>query len=268
MSSCSYFAPKSQNDVIAMDTLTVDTVCPLYRNYPKPACHLQMRVVVPEESVSPELRQSIVHFLSDLMNYTDDEGNAPADAETLVRGFTQAYLINYMREGKEAIENYDNDTLAVSTWMSYEENLDCQVTYNEGGMVCYRVQTYNYTGGAHGSTSVDCAVYDCQQMRRLHLDDVVGEESLPSVAELMRKSLMERYAVTSVDELVERGFFAPQDIEPTQNFLIDGDGIVWCFDPVTLAPYSEGVIEVAVSWDALYPYISAESPVLALAKEK
>lgn len=266
-SSCKLGTQTPLNEGLLLDTLTVDTVCPLYHNYATPACRLKMTFEAPSSDVPADIRRHFDFLVADMLGYADEDGQVPeGEVVDLLEAYTRSYLFSYLQEGKEAIENYDNDTVAVSTWMNYEEECSGKVVYNAKGFISYKLSRYDYTGGAHGSTSVASRVFDCSQLRALNLNDVFGDVIADEVSILMQQQLMAQFECAALEDLEKVGFFNPSELGPTDNFVIGDEGIEWIYDPVQIAPFALGVISVQLSWNDLYPFLASDSPLMPLAQ--
>lgn len=258
---------QGDGNVVSFDVIKVDTVCPLFKNIDKPACHLTIDMEVPvgetPEVVSKNLQNSIIGLS---MN-EDLQSKSKSDMHKMTQVFVHDYLINYLSEGKAALEDYNEDLRGAEEWMSYEERVVGKCLYNANGLISYQVNIYSYTGGAHGNTSLRNMVFDGIQCYQLHLGDMLIDSSNDDITAMMIKNLTNQYEGKSIEELCSDGtLFQPFTIAPTENFYIDEKGVTWTYDPYEIAPYSTGIITITLTWEQLYPYIDSESPVMRIAK--
>lgn len=258
----------AETEPIVFDSISIDSVCPLFRNYEKPSCHISIRLMKPAAGTPSALAKSLEKTLSKLPcdgNLVSESGTT---LEEMVRTYVHQYILQYLLDGKEAIDSYDGDVEAASTWMEYEENVEGKVFYNADGFISYQFTTYSYSSGAHGNTSVQNCVFDCSACRPLSLSDIFPAESLPHLAELIQHRLMEIYGCSSLDELsANYGFLEASEIKPTEKFLIDAEGMDWTFDPFELAPFSLGQIDVKLPWYLVKPLMLAQSPLVEIAEK-
>lgn len=265
LSSCKHIV--AQEEGITFDTLTVDTICPLFKNYPKPACHVSVKLAYPDQNTPADLQNSFRNFVASLPQEGGFDYEADDDFRSMTRTYIHNYILNYLRQGPTAIDSYGEDMEAASTWMNYEESVDGQVTFNDKGIICYQLNVQSYSGGAHGSDDTSIGIFELKSRSRVELDDVFADVIMPQVNDLLRQTLASDYDCVSPEELAEKGlFFSPADIEASDNFAVDAQGMTWEFAPYEIAPYSMGAVSVTLPWSELEPLMLADSPLRVLAR--
>lgn len=258
---------QSNGDVVSFDVIKVDTVCPLFKNIDKPACHLTMEMEVPVSETSEVVSKNLQKSIIALSMNEDLQSKSNSDMHKMTQVFVHDYLINYLSEGKSALEDYDEDLRSAEEWMSYEERVFGKAIYNSNGLISYQVNVYSYTGGAHGNSSLRNMVFDGVQCYQLHLGDVLIDSATDDVAAMMTKNLSEQFEGKSIEELCSDGtLFQQFSMSPTENFYVDDKGMTWTFDPYEIAPYATGIITISLTWEQLYPYVVSDSPVMRIAK--
>lgn len=267
MVSCERKEPTVQH--IDFDTLTVDTICPLFHSYDKPYCHLVIKMAKPDAKTPLEILQAVESFISVLPKDGSFEVDANGSVESMVNAYVRSYVMQYLSEGHDAIGQHESDlaeTEAASTWMNYEENVIGDVLYNADGIISYQVVADSYTGGAHGNKTVDNGVFDLNTLKQLSIANVFKDASLPDLHASLLNRLMIQNGCSTIDELAEKGqFTAPNDIVATDNFYVNEDGITWTYDPYEIAPYSVGVVQITLSWEDVLPFLMDDSSLKALA---
>lgn len=266
LASCNHAVPTVE--VISFDTLSIDTVCTLFKNYGKPACHINVKLVYPDQNTSAEFQKSFRHFVAQLSKDGGFEEESNDSFLSMARNYVHSYIINYLGQGKEAIDSYDNDIEAAATWMSYEELVEGSVTYQDGDIICYRLNVSSYTGGAHGYNDVEQGVFSISRLEGLELADIFSLGQIPQVSKLIRNTIVKNYECESLEELAQNGlFFSPEEIEATENFKVDETGITWIYDPYEIAPFSTGEVSVTLPWSDVNDLISSNSPIKVLSEK-
>jgi hypothetical protein len=107
-----------------------------------------------------------------------------------------------------------------------------------------------YTGGAHGMHNRDYYVFSLGDKRRLSLNDIVLDKARPALDDLVEAALREQMGIPEWIPLSEQGFFedSPNKLE---DFFLNPLGLGFQWDPYEIAPYSMGIIEVVIPYDAL-----------------
>lgn len=246
---------------VSFDILKVDTVCPLFSTYDKPSCHLSVQMNVPAEDTDKSIGQPIERFITVLPKDGAFEEPEDGSVETMIKAYVRAYVFQYLSEGPDAIDSYGEDMDAAATWMSYEENVDGMVLYNSNNLLSYQVRVNSYTGGAHGSTKTYNGVFDMQKLEALTLSSFFNEGSLQELNDKLRSKLARQYNCESVEKLAETQlFFAPAEIEATENFYVNDTTINWMFDPYDIAPYSTGEVQISLTWEEVQTLLKEDAP--------
>lgn len=260
---------KPSDYTILLDSIVVDSVCPLFHNYEKPACHFSLNMEVPYVEGNTSLSQSLERFLTQIPRQGAFAEDTDGSLQGMADNYLRSYIMQYLQEGKVAIDSYGDDMQAAATWMSYEEQAEGKVVFTEGQFLSYQFKVYSYMGGAHGNTSTTNRVYDLAGQSQITLSNLFTPETLEVVTSELRNALAQQNDCQSVDELAQKNiFFSVFEIEPNDNFLIDQRGMTWIYDPYEIAPYAYGTVAVSLPWNRLWDLIDEESPVKAFAQSK
>lgn len=252
---------------ISFDTLSVDTICPLFKNYDKPACHIKVHLEYPDETTTTALQTAFRRFVASLPKESGFDSDSNESFEAMSRNYVRNYILEYLSQGPAAIDNYGEDLDAAATWMSYEETVNGQVTYCDHEIVSYEMHVYSYSGGAHGSNECYLGVFDLKSQRELQLYDCFPLSSLSQLNLLIQETLISENECSSIEELEQKGlFFSPAEIEASENFSANDEGMTWVYDPYEIGPFSTGVVTISLPWSSLLPLLHPESPLQALAK--
>jgi len=146
---------------------------------------------------------------------------------------------------------------AVFNW-EYIESMNFFLLKNRG-MVVRRV-IYEYSGGAHGLETVQYYVFDLADHRSLKLNEFFRdgvEQRLYSIIlnELRRYNNLHSSIFLAENQPLSQGIFFDDDPALTDNFFINNEGLGLNWAPVSIAPYSEGSIEILLPWRSLRPLL-------------
>lgn len=228
----------SHSSLSAFTIIETDTITPLFSTYSKPDCHLKMRFEVPTEATSRKTlkaARTLIASLSPSFECT----NTSDDIESMIQQYSRLYCFNYLEEGIDAIANYGDDVEESANWMTYEEISEGKVLYNERGIFSYSVVTYSFTGGAHGNSTNRVASLDLDKKKVIALDYLFDTEKQEVLREEILSTLNSEYQLLT------------DEIDVTNNFYLDSKGITFVYDPLDIAAYSDGEIDVTISWDKI-----------------
>ena len=114
------------------------------------------------------------------------------------------------------------------------------------GISSFSAITYDYSGGAHGSTVERCLNF------RLSDGSPVTETDLfiDGYADTLSGLLSARLGMAFSNPEDYDALFI-KDIEPNGNFLVSEEGITYVYGQYEIGPYSLGTIEVSLAWEEL-----------------
>ena len=124
--------------------------------------------------------------------------------------------------------------------------LSCRVLYADRDIVSYRLENYDYSGGAHGNSTVAVGTYGrgCLARGRLTLKDIAPTRADYSrLTALLRWEAQRQFKVRTYQEL--RAHLLG-DLWPIENFYFDAQGLHVVYNEYDLAAFSYGVIELCV----------------------
>lgn len=124
----------------------------------------------------------------------------------------------------------------------YQGIVDFEVKLNRGGLLSIAVQTYSYTGGAHGMTTVEYLNLDLTTGQELSFNDL-----FPSEAEIERAAQAIDAEIAANPEWFFIDQFSSDLFTEHQGFYLQDHHVVVCFGLYELAPYVAGIQEFAVS---------------------
>lgn len=228
--------------------IKVDTTITLFASYAKPDCHLQLKFQIPSSASS----KKSINAVNSLIGQLSQEGNylnESNDLDEMVRQYTKAYIVNYLEEGNDAIANYGDDMEAAANWMSYEENCEGSVLYNDYGIFSYSVKLYTYTGGAHGNSSNCVGSINLNNNRTVTLESLFDQDNKETIKGEILEILAQEHQLLN------------DEIEATENFYISDKGITFVYDEFEIASYSDGEISVTLGWDKIKPLLLSKSSI-------
>lgn len=127
----------------------------------------------------------------------------------------------------------------------YQVSSDFKLAYNDRGVVSIVLESYEYTGGAHGMTVLKTFNLDLKDGKELALKDVFNEGT--DYENIINQEISKEIASHPEDYFDgDMGF---NGISDEQGFYIDQEGIVIYFDLYDIAPYSSGIQKFKLSFD-------------------
>ena len=187
------------------------------------------------------------------------ESNSP---RTAVEHFAKNYIADYQAEIKPYLKKHKHRD---EGWMNYEIIVKSENLYNADLFWGYSIETYTFTGGAHGMTTTSYNVVDLKSGKALSLKDLFAENDYNLINRMLCQQLADDLG-TSVDKLGEKSY-ETENIIADDNFMISDKGITWLFNPYDIAPYSTGTTRITLPYRAIVGYLVADSPLKRIASK-
>ena len=154
-------------------------------------------------------------------------------------------------EGACTLENFISVAIAedvpreIPAW---DKSSKYEIICRDADKVSYRATEYQYTGGAHGYTSVQVGTVDRKTGRKYRLADIVPENRRNELLQKVREYIaIRRYEAKSYAEWrarEENAFFDEPKL--TENFYFDDRAIHFIYNQYEIACYADGIIEAIV----------------------
>ena len=130
-------------------------------------------------------------------------------------------------------------------------NTNNKILFQNDSILSYAVEYSDYEGGAHGSYNIIYTNIDLNQLVTVSEEDLFVPDYYKRLKDKIVQSLMKQYDAEVPDSLLMRGFFTIEDIVPNNNFWLSDSAIHYSYNQYEIAPYSMGVIDVAVPYSEL-----------------
>lgn len=213
--------------------------------YPKYTIDIQVLHAEGDNDVSQTINKQLVAFLFD-NNIMPFEDAMNFYADSIANSFE-----------KELKDLYEPDDEFQETF-AYEHTQKGTVSERPlDGIVAYTNRIETYTGGAHGGAMESYINFHTKTGLKITSNEVFGKNQ-NAVIKLIKEQIVKDNDCKSAAELEEkRGIFSLGDVFISDNnFLLQSDGVLFCFNPYEIAPWSEGFIYVTLSYDQLEGLIS------------
>lgn len=225
------------------DTLLLDTS-------DAPKAQIELSVLLPTQSDSfPFVREAILDafFSMDTLHLLPDD--------VVLEFFSNTYLGKYIDAN---IDIYDGGYA-----FNWEKQGTSYISMNRNGLLVYRIDSYAYTGGAHGMGISRFLVFDSEKKKQLSLEDIFVKGFEEELGLLLEKEYRSRYYLGEDESLTDAGLFEEQ-IFPSPNFFLTSNSIGFFYNPYELAPYSMGSISISLHKSDIRQLLRHDAAVLQL----
>ncbi len=176
----------------------------------------------------------------------------------VIQGNLPAYtLINQTIEDSKAEFIAYCDTLAEDaklyigeeSFTAYAFEMAYNVRYNNNGILCISLDSYVYTGGAHGNPITDVLTFDLTTGNTLNLSDLISADN-ETFSSYVADEFQKMYDESPDEYWVE----APDQVRnespslDEKNYYLTDEGIVVFYYPYELASYARYFVEILIPY--------------------
>ena len=220
-----------------------------------PQAEIHQCLIVPGESSNPIISDSLQNMM--IQSYTTVK-SVPRDPGSVLASVQNQFIDNYLSSNKSLYESMPESASMNWTLLKF-----MHVLYNDNYLLSYYLLSYAFTGGAHGMETQEFTVINMQNGIPLTLAEIFNKGFEPDLTSVLTRKLKKMYHLSAQDRLTDHGFFV-DDITPTSNFYVTGNGIGFYYNHYDIAPYSNGPTDILVPFDELKGMIKEKSPISVL----
>lgn len=220
---------------LTFDTTTIqDEIC---ASCPKVAIQLPNAIDQTKfaKTINIALREEVIS----LLQY--DDADEVSTIQSAITSFKNGYL--------ELQKLYNDES---TPW---EATITGRVTFEDDNFLTIALDTYIFTGGAHGYTSKQFLNFDKQHALELENNELFeNEEDFRSFVETQFRK---KEKIPQDKPINATGFMFENDsFHLPENMGFDTEGLVLIYNPYEVASYADGTIEMTVSHSQVKQFLS------------
>jgi hypothetical protein len=174
-----------------------------------------------------------------------------------------AFIKDYKSTFEQSYTPVDNIPAYANFWTL---TMDYQQFQHSPAVISLLFTISTYTGGAHPNEDFKTFTFDVQNQKEIMLNDlfVAGSNPWPTIAPMVQQSLETRLSTAIGAPLADEDKQTIQngtgeDPQNYQNFVLDGDSLVFYFPPYQVAAYAAGPQSVSIPLSSLNGFINADA---------
>lgn len=229
-------------DSIKFDSIKVDSALFLTEDTAGPRCHVSLCITYAIGKNAEHINDSIIRsgiLCPDYFSITSEKISVKEAADSFVTKYLNDYKNDYgeLYKADKTHANSYNCEYIVKTYISQESEQ----------YYTYIANIYSYGGGAHGNSIVITKNIDANNGKIVSLKDIFVPGYESELNELIVNNLCKMYKVKDLKGLNEKTIFMGIDVYPSDNFIIDDNGITFIYSPDEIAYHAAGEIRVTIS---------------------
>jgi hypothetical protein len=217
----------------------------LNSEYPKYTVNIRMQYAQGEGNTQQNINKQLVTFLfgTNIM--------PPKDA---LNHFADSLTNSFEKELKEF---YEPDNEYQETYAYEYTQKDSVYEKSPEGVIAYVNRIETYTGGAHGGAMESYINFHKDTGMMITCDELFGKNKDTVCKKIKDQIVKDNNCKTAAELEEKRSIFSLGDVYISDsNFLLQEDGILFCFNPYEIAPWSEGFIFAILPYKQLEGMIS------------
>ncbi|MDL2222610.1 DUF3298 and DUF4163 domain-containing protein [Bacteroidales bacterium OttesenSCG-928-M11] len=245
----------------------------LYGNKNNPSCHIKIDFFYPNEYADKAILEKIQSWFT-YSFFGENYGNVTPKqaAKKYTKAFISQYKEDFESSGifkKEELQAKlrGEDIRDYKSLYIYQKTIRNTILFNRGNVISQVINTYEYTGGAHGLSTTQGLNLDIETGNPIRYNDVFFDYEEDKISDLLLTYLLDKYKVGTKEELNDMGFMFDK-ITPSRNFVVNDQGITFIYGQYELGAYTLGIIELFVPYYYIYMYMKPDSAVMRLARRQ
>ncbi len=192
------------------------------------------------------------HFSGTLNPAAESAVNA-AVLETLVDNilYDSITFTSYEDFASTFIREYEEVKSEFDQAFGWQYDGDVTVLRNDSILLSLSFDTYLYTGGAHGNSTVTYLNLNPDTGEKYTLQDFFREPFEKVLNNQVRKAFMRQKGLDSSEKLADHGFWFEDDNYYTENLTLLKDSVLLYYNQYEVAPYAYGPTRITVPLDSL-----------------
>lgn len=175
-------------------------------------------------------------------------GNSSIKDEIDIKGAVDKYIQtrydDYISTNLPLYEEMQRE--GESYGLDWDDYIEGYFTGQWGDIVSYRLDTYTYSGGAHGSSGTNCFNIDLNTGNRVKDTDIFIEGFEQELGKILTKHLH-----SDLDCKRDFSSLFVSEISPSANYCMSSNGIDYIYEEYEIGPSYLGCVTVHVPWSEL-----------------
>jgi hypothetical protein len=138
----------------------------------------------------------------------------------------------------------------------FSREFHMEILRNDGGIATVALAEYLFTGGAHPNSSTRYLTLALAAKKRVAVHDLFPPEADARLSKLLEATFRREQKLGPKDEL---GLLVDK-IPPAENYLVDGGGVTFHYDPYEIGAYAMGPIEIQLTAKEVLPLLRPDAP--------
>lgn len=203
----------------------------------------EIKINVPKAKGETRIVETINTTISEELIYTlkFDDSLEVNSVNAAMQSFTKSY--------KDVKQLYNDKVIG------WEAHAKGKVLYEDSFLITIALDTYAFTGGAHGYSSTVFLNFDL--VKSIELENYQLFKDLKGFEQLAENSFRAQNKIPEKGPINQTGFmFSDDTFHLPENLGFTEEGIQLIYNQYEVASYADGLIEVLISYEEAQPFLN------------
>jgi hypothetical protein len=240
---------------LALNVYYLSAIKPLVSKKGSPRATISQCVIVPGESSNAITSDSLRKIILNMFSRREFAKNDPA---WVLNSLQWTYFEDYTATNEAIYKDMPD-----SHSLDWEYLKMMHVIFNDADFLTFYVETYAFTGGAHGLQTDEYSVVHTKTGSLLKATDIFIPGYEGGLAVLLTRKLKSVNGLQENQKLSDNGWFT-DEIRPNENFYLTDEGIGFHYNPYEIAPYSNGTTDIFLTFGEVDQFLNKNSVISGL----
>ncbi|MEH6703896.1 MAG: DUF4163 domain-containing protein [Galbibacter orientalis] len=195
----------------------------------------------PENEITSKINQDINKFVINILNYSEEKTTDSLDAAIEI----------FRSDYKKLKERFPEDIIP------WEATINGTISFQNTLFTSIKIESYIFTGGAHGYGSITFLNYDTKTGKALTAEDLFTDKG--AFVDYAEKLFREEEKIKPDANINSTGFMFENDNFHLPNSIgFDEKGIVLIYNPYEISAYSDGLTKIEIPLEEATQFMKPE----------
>ena len=232
-------------DTVQYNINTLSSSLPCVNDSSAKCLDISIDVLDITAGLSEDMAKKIEGELKASISRSDNSDTAPSTPQQIIDNLKKEYS-----QIVKDMPHYD---------LPWQFKSEYSIFLNTHNLFGVQLDSYSFTGGAHGAAFTFYSVYNTENGKLLKLGDLFIPEQRSNFVALAEQQFIQSRDIDTSMTYEDAGYwFEHEEFKLNNNFRYTPQGLEILFNPYEIAPYSEGTITLNFSYEEIKSLVKRE----------
>lgn len=239
-----------KNSTVAYKTIDLEESIPLSDNDPD---SIHFRIELHFTELTAYSNKKVLEQVKKEFNkqfFEIDNQEVSIDPLTNFKELVENIAQSYRKEAVELKKDYGE----MSYMLNYELIKESKIVYNNNNLLFLEVESYVYSGGAHGLGNKQYLHFNMRKGSSFGLNEVFYDGARPAISKMLQEKC------ETLQNSEDYMLFEEAAPEINENFYFDEENLYFVYNPYEIAPYAAGYVTLSLPIKNIANWIDKKGP--------